>query len=626
MTSMKIIDKIQKKKESNAPFYSFEYFPPKTMEGVQNLYDRLGRMLLFEPLFIDITWGAGGSTSALTLEIAEKSQNVCGLETMMHLTCTNMPVSEIIFALDKAKSTGIRNILALRGDPPRGEEWKKIEGGFAYAADLVRFIREKYGDYFCISVAGYPEGHSDCVSKEEDIRYLKEKVDAGADFIITQLFYDCDIFCEFVEKCRSVGIKCPIIPGIMPIQTYAGFVRMTTLSKTKVPQYIMDNLEPIKDNDEEVKKYGVRLCVEMSKRLLTYGVEGLHFYTLNLERSVRKVLKGLELVTPDQLSPFLPWAQSAAGNRLKEEVRPIFWQNRPRSYIARTGSWDEFPNGRWGDYRSPAFGDLSDYHLGGVTPPPGAGNNNNNNNNNTGNPVVIPNIYGDSPQSEQDIYNIFASYCSGNIKRLPWNDAPLSLESENIKEQLVFLNKNGFLTINSQPAINGLPSTDKQHGWGGKNGVVYKKAYIEFFASPENTLKLIEYFKKCPMITYHAVNRKGDSKTNTKGTNAVTWGIFPGKEIIQPTVVDHNSFMVWKDEAFALWETQWATTYTPSSTSRTLIDSMINGYYLINIVDNNFINGNIFQPFIDLVNNLSSPVLSSSSNGIQSTTSNTASI
>ncbi|KYQ90902.1 methylenetetrahydrofolate reductase [Tieghemostelium lacteum] len=597
MTSVKIIDKINGFKEQKKPFYSFEYFPPKTNEGVQNLYDRLGRMLLFEPLFADITWGAGGSTSTLTLEIAEKAQNVCGLETMMHLTCTNMPVSEIIYALEKAKATGIRNILALRGDPPRGEEWKKIEGGFGYASDLVRFIREKYGDYFGIAVAGYPEGHADCVSKETDIQYLKAKIDAGADFVITQLFYDVDIFVDFVKKCREAGITVPIVPGLMPIQTYQGFKRMTTLSKTIVPQYINDNLEPIKDNDEEVKKYGVKLCIEMCNRLLDAGVDGLHFYTLNLERSVRKVLKGLSLVRPDQLSPYLPWAQSAAGKRLKEEVRPIFWQNRPRSYIARTGSWDEFPNGRWGDYRSPAFGDLSDYHLGWAKA------------------EDTTSVYGPNPQSEQDVFEVFASYCSGKIKKLPWNDAPLSLESDPIKEQLVFLNRNGFLTINSQPALNGVPSTHKIHGWGGKNGFIFQKAYVEFFTSPETTQKLIDYIKKCPMMTYHAVNKAGDSKTNTKGTNAVTWGIFPGKEILQPTVVDQTSFMVWKDEAFALWNTQWSSTYPEGSESRKVLDSMIDNYYLINIVDNNFISGNIFQPFTDLVNNLSSPVLTSSTNG-----------
>jgi len=596
MASLKVIDKINEQKQKGQPFFSFEYFPPKTSEGVQNLFDRLGRMLLFDPLFIDITWGAGGSTSALTLEIAEQAQAVYGLETMMHLTCTNMPVEQITYALDKAKQLGVRNILALRGDPPRGEEWKKIEGGFAYAADLVKYIRERYGDYFGICVAGYPEGHSDCTSKEDDIKHLKAKVDNGADIIITQLFYDCDIFIDFVKKCREAGINVPIIPGLMPIQTYAGFKRMTTLSKTFVPQEINDALEPIKDNDEEVKKYGVKLCVEMCKKLLDFGVEGLHFYTLNLERSVRKVLKGLQLISPDKISPFLPWAQSAAGNRLKEDVRPIFWNNRPRSYIARTGSWDEFPNGRWGDHRSPAFGDLSDYHLGFQK--------------------EEVNAFGPTPNTEQDVYDSFAEYCSGNgkVKKLPWNDQPLSAESDPIKDQLVFLNKNGFLTINSQPAINGLPSTDKKHGWGGKNGFVYKKGYIEFFTSPENAQRLIDYIKKCPMITYHAVNRKGESKTNTKGTNAVTWGIFPGKEVIQPTVVDNASFMVWKDEAFTLWESQWANSYAEGSSARDLLNKMINEYYLINIVDNNFINGDIFQPFYDLVNNLTSP-LNVSQNG-----------
>ncbi|EGG23463.1 methylenetetrahydrofolate reductase [Cavenderia fasciculata] len=593
---MKIIDKIKKHKEENGattPFYSFEYFPPKTMEGVQNLYDRLGRMLLLEPLFVDITWGAGGSTSELTLEIADTAQNICGLETMMHLTCTNMQVSQIDFALAKAKESGVRNILALRGDPPRGEEWKKIEGGFAHASDLVRYIRQHYGDYFGIAVAGYPEGHSDATSLEDDLQHLKTKVDMGADLIITQLFYDVDMFVEFVGKCRAIGINVPIIPGIMPIHTYAGFKRMTTLSKTVVPQHILDALEPIKDNDEEVKKYGVNLCIEMCKQMVAAGVDGLHFYTLNLERSVRKVLKGLEMIRPDQLHRYLPWAQCASTNRLKEEVRPIFWKNRPRSYISRTGSWDEFPNGRWGDYRSPAFGDLSDYHLSSHQFDPNA--------------TSATNVYGDV-QSRQDVYEVFANYCKGDkVKKLPWNDLPLSVESEAIKEQLVFLNSHGFLTINSQPAVNGVPSTDKTHGWGGKNGYVYQKAYIELFASPENMHLLIEIFKKCPSITFHALNRKGDSHTNTKGTNAVTWGIFPGKEVVQPTVVDHSSFLVWKDEAFALWQSRWSSLYDENSTSRKVLDEMIDNYYLINVVDNNFVNGNIFQPFIDLVNGNMSP-------------------
>ena len=215
--------------EANKPFYSFEYFPPKTREGVENLYERLDRMSQFEPLFMDLTWGAGGSTAELTLEISGNGQQMCSGEIMMHLTCTNLPTSEVKIALEKAKQLGIRNILALRGDPPKGSEaWEACENGFQQAVDLVKFIRAEYGDFFGVAVAGYPEGHISAASMEEDVRFLKEKCDAGADFIITQLFYDTDVFLKWVDQCRAAGITCPIIPGIMPIQNYTGFKRMTS--------------------------------------------------------------------------------------------------------------------------------------------------------------------------------------------------------------------------------------------------------------------------------------------------------------------------------------------------------------------------------------------------------------
>eukprot|EP01112_Ceratiomyxa_fruticulosa_P001734 TRINITY_DN118_c0_g3_i1.p1 TRINITY_DN118_c0_g3~~TRINITY_DN118_c0_g3_i1.p1 ORF type:complete len:590 (-),score=124.48 TRINITY_DN118_c0_g3_i1:117-1886(-) len=581
---MKIIDKIKEKIENEQVFFSFEYFPPKTAEGVNNLYERFQRMLLFEPLFVDVTWGAGGSTSELTAQICETSQTFCGLETMMHLTCTNMPQENIYSALEKAKSCGIQNILALRGDPPRGEEWRPIEGGFSHGVDLVKYIRKTYGNEFGIAVAGYPEGHSDAVDKELDLKYLKEKVDAGADIIITQLFYDVDLFIEWVAKCRKIGITCPILPGIMPIHTYAGFVRMTTLSKTHVPTEISEALEPIKDNDEEVKKYGIKLCIEMCRKLLDAGVPGLHFYTLNLERSVKKVLKGLSLISKEQMARQLPWNQCATSGRLKEEVRPIFWKHRPRSYISRTGSWDEFPNGRWGDSRSPAFGDLTDYHLAGKT----------------GQNLKVKGPYCVPLHDAHDVFQVFADYVSGNIKQLPWNETPLSPESNLIKEQLVQINKLGFLTINSQPAINGVSSSDKIHGWGGKGGYIYQKAYVEFFTSPENLELIVEFCNKSSRLTYHAINLKGHALTNTKGTNAVTWGVFPGKEIIQPTVVDAESFVVWKDEAFALWKSRWANEYAEGTESRTVLDNVINSYYLVNIVDNNFVDGDLFQIFVQL--------------------------
>src|SRR3989338_4711576 len=169
---------------------------------------------------------------------------------MMHLTCTNMEKSMIDDALEECRRRGISNILALRGDPPRGEQWREIEGGFRNAVQLVQYISEKYGDAFGICVAGYPEMHQDAVDYETDLRFLKEKMDAGADCIVTQLFYDTDKFLAFVRRCREIGITAPILPGIMPIQSYAGFMRMTSLCKTFVPQRIYDALEPIQNDDE----------------------------------------------------------------------------------------------------------------------------------------------------------------------------------------------------------------------------------------------------------------------------------------------------------------------------------------------------------------------------------------
>jgi len=244
---MKIIDIINQKAHNNETSFSFEYFPPKTDKGVENLYERLDRMSEFKPAWIDVTWGAGGSTSKLTHEICENAQKLFGFETMMHMTCTNMPKEEIRAALQRARDSGIQNILALRGDPPRGQEaWQQIEGGFAHAVDLVKFIRAEHGNYFGICVAGYPEGHVDGTGYDDDLKYLREKVDAGADFIITQLFYDTKLFLKFVRDCRALGINCPIVPGIMPIHGFAGFQRMTSTCKTFVTKEISDALEPIK--------------------------------------------------------------------------------------------------------------------------------------------------------------------------------------------------------------------------------------------------------------------------------------------------------------------------------------------------------------------------------------------
>merc|ERR1719159_951049 len=207
-------------------------------------------------MWVNVTWGAGGSTAERTMEVCVNAREV-GLDVMMHITCENMAKEELRKVLQTCKAYGIRNILALRGDPKKGEEWKQAEGGFANALEMIAYIRREFGDYFCIGCAGYPEGHQDAISKEEEMKYLKRKVDAGADMIITQLFYDTSEFLTFTENCERIGIKVPVLPGIMPIQSYAGFKKATGSFKTKVPSRLMEALEPLKEDADEVKEYGV---------------------------------------------------------------------------------------------------------------------------------------------------------------------------------------------------------------------------------------------------------------------------------------------------------------------------------------------------------------------------------
>ncbi|KAL0392395.1 UNVERIFIED_CONTAM: putative methylenetetrahydrofolate reductase [Sesamum radiatum] len=402
---MKVIEKIREATAANdnRVVFSFEFFPPKTEDGVDNLFERMERMVAHNPTFCDITWGAGGSTADLTLEIANRMQNMVCVETMMHLTCTNMPVEKIDHALETIKSNGIQNVLALRGDPltartslsrsrvvspapltlsnicvPNMETTLalllpaiQVEGGFACALDLVKHMRSKYGDYFGITVAGYPEAHPDVIQDgvappeayQNDLAYLKRKVDAGADLIVTQLFYDTDIFLKFVNDCRQIGITVPIVPGIMPINNFKGFLRMTGFCKTKIPPEIMAALEPIKDNDEAVRAYGIHLGTEMCKKIMASGIRTLHLYTLNMEKSALAILMNLGLVEESKISRSLPWRRPANVFRVKENVRPIFWANRPKSYISRTVGWDQYPHGRWGDSRNASYGALSDYQA-----------------------------------------------------------------------------------------------------------------------------------------------------------------------------------------------------------------------------------------------------------------------
>jgi methylenetetrahydrofolate reductase (NADPH) len=292
---------------------------------------------------------------------------------------------------------------------------------------------------------------------------------------------------------------------------------------------------------------------------------------MNLAQSSRMVLEELDLL-PDVESPLqkpLPWRPSLGLKRREENVRPIFWRNRNRSYIARTQEWDEFPNGRWGDARSPAFGEFDAYGIG---------------------------LKG---SNEQNISNIFVKYMSGNLESLPWSESAISKEADTLQQNLIDLNRRGFFTINSQPPVNGAKSNHPVYGWGPAHGYVYQKGYLEVLVSPEYIAELITRIERDPEITYYAVNKDGDLKTNSPdGPNAVTWGVFPGKEIVQPTIVEAVSFLAWKDEFYRLGQ-QWANCHASTSPSRYVIEDVMDTWYLINIVHNNFQEENGLFPLFD---------------------------
>jgi methylenetetrahydrofolate reductase (NADPH) len=303
---LKVSDKLE---STDKPTISFEYFPPKTEAGVENLHKRMSAMCDMKPIWIDVTFGAGGSTTERTLEICESAVKKYGVDVMMHLTCTNMKRSDLDVILDRIKQAGIRNILALRGDPPAdSSEWTQCEGGFSHAVDLVRYIRSQHGDYFCIGVAGYPEGHADCESIEKDLGYLKAKVEAGADLIVTQLFYDNKHYFEFVRRVRDMGVNVPVIPGVMPILSYAGLKRMTTMCRVELPNDIDRAVEAIKDDENRVKEFGIELATQMCADLIKRGAPGVHIYTMNHEDNVREIVKGIAPILPAQ---HVEWLTSA---------------------------------------------------------------------------------------------------------------------------------------------------------------------------------------------------------------------------------------------------------------------------------------------------------------------------
>lgn len=636
-----------------------------------------------------VTWGAGGSTAAKSLELAEICQRQLGLTTCLHLTCTNMNRSLVDEALEEAKVMGIRNILALRGDPPRSEEYN-VDGEddsnkeFNYAIDLVRYIRRTHGDYFCLGVAAYPEGHADESHPEVqdpliDLPFLVDKTKAGADFIMTQLTYDLEAYRKFEAMLRNhesgVFKTIPILPGLMPIQNYQILTRVTKLSHATIPPEILARIKENKTDDEAVKRVGVDILSEIVNGIRDIpnpGPRGLHFYTLNLEKAVAFILERCNLIPPssepssdsetedvavgttknglpteEQLRAFSKRRASSLNSQPQNRLivdRPAQPSDRSSQNsttheapalsagfpalnpphrsttlqiseglgsLGREATWDDFPNGRWGDARSPAFGEIDGYgpsmHV---------------------TASKARRLWG-SPTSNSDINSIFRRHVSGELHAVPWSEGGaaeetggLNPETTTIRPELLKLIDNrGWWTLASQPAVNGVRSDDPIFGWGPLGeGFVFQKAFVEFFCSSNDYQTILK-----PLLQNHghdelawfAANADGDFEsstspstqppnksqsaasppgpiesvttfaTNNNGANAVTWGVFRGKEIITPTIIEEVSFRAWGEEAYRIWD-EWRRIFPRQSATEQFLENSKRNSWLVCVVGQRF--------------------------------------
>ncbi len=300
---MRIADRLKHKR----PVFSFEFFPPQTAAGEAVLWRSLEQLKDLRPDFVSVTYGAGGSTRARTIELVGRIKRELGIEAMAHLTCVGSTRDEIADILDRLGELGIENVLALRGDPPKGSErFEAPAGGFAHGTELVSFIRERYGDAFCIGAACYPEVHPEAPDAETDLRHLVEKVNAGVDFLVSQLFFDNAAFLRFCERAQHAGIEVPILAGIMPVTNVKQIQRFNAMIGASFPDAFAEHLHAVEDDPQEVFWAGVQYASHQCRQLLEparqdffgpapLSVSGIHFYTLNKSPASRAIFEILQL-------------------------------------------------------------------------------------------------------------------------------------------------------------------------------------------------------------------------------------------------------------------------------------------------------------------------------------------
>lgn len=285
---MKIKDILQKAE----PSFSFEFFPPKNYSSILELGINVGQLMKLSPSFISVTYGAGGSNQDASFNLIDYINNKIGLITMAHYTCVNATKEKVLNDLNHFEEINIENLILLRGDPPKGEtKFVNDEGDFHYASDLIEFVSNQKD--FCIAAAGYPEAHPESKSLDDDIEKLKYKADKGADFIVTQLFFDNKYYFDFVDRARKAGINIPIVPGIMPITNFKQIKKFTQMCGTNIPPNLIDTLEPHQGDLSKTYDIGVEFSIAQCRELLEKGAPGLHFYTLNKSRATVDIFSSI---------------------------------------------------------------------------------------------------------------------------------------------------------------------------------------------------------------------------------------------------------------------------------------------------------------------------------------------
>lgn len=290
------------------PSFSFEFFPPKTDEGLEGLRKTVQSLRDLQPTYVSVTYGAGGSTRDRTVELVAEIQRENPFQAMAHLTCVGSSRSDLTAVLDRLATAGVENVLALRGDPPKGTtQFEPAPDGFRYANELAEFVKSKYR--FCLGGACYPEVHPECTNGDgrrdavRDMANLRKKIDAGVEFLVTQLFFDNQQYFDFVARARAAGIGVPIIPGIMPITNVEQVKRFTNMCGATIPQSLLDELERVKESEDAVLSLGVAYATAQCLDLVQKGAPGIHFYTLNKSAATRTILTAIRTIWPPAREP-----------------------------------------------------------------------------------------------------------------------------------------------------------------------------------------------------------------------------------------------------------------------------------------------------------------------------------